>query len=156
MTVTPPTVSHALVVIAGARAYAIDLRDVRETMRPLPVEPVAGTPPVVLGVAVIRGGATPVVELRRLFQADAGDQVATRFVTLAVSEGPIALAVDRVVGVRPIDRARMEALPPLLGDAAAGVVSAIDTTDARLLMVLRAARLLPEDVWATLATAEDR
>ena len=51
-----------LVVMVGARACAIPLDHVAETMRPLPIEPVAGTPGFVRGVSVIRGAPTPVVD----------------------------------------------------------------------------------------------
>ena len=56
--------SPVLIVMAGARACAIPLDYVAETMRPLPIEPVAGTPGFVRGVSVIRGAPTPVVDLK--------------------------------------------------------------------------------------------
>jgi len=39
----------------GSRIGALALKDVRETMRPLPIEPLVGTPSFVLGLAIIRG-----------------------------------------------------------------------------------------------------
>jgi purine-binding chemotaxis protein CheW len=40
---------------SGGRLCALRLESVRETTRPLPIEPIAGTPPFVLGISVMRG-----------------------------------------------------------------------------------------------------
>jgi chemotaxis signal transduction protein len=45
-------------------------------------------------------------------------------------------------------------LPPILRDVAADLIEAIGTRDAQLLVVLRAARIVPDEVWTTLAAAE--
>ena len=42
---------------------ALPLEHVSETMRPLPVEPIAGVISPVAGVAIIRGGPVPVVDV---------------------------------------------------------------------------------------------
>ena len=60
--------SPVLVVLVGARACAFPLRHVAETLRPLPIKPVAGTPGFVRGVSVIRGTPTPVVDLKALLE----------------------------------------------------------------------------------------
>jgi chemotaxis signal transduction protein len=62
----------------------------------------------------------------------------------------MALAVDSVVGVRPIRAGALHALPPLLRDSA--VIAAIGVLDAQLLVVLQASRLLPEALPALPAT----
>lgn len=144
--------SAALLVVAGPRTCAVPLAQVIETMRPQPVAPLAGCPGFVTGAAVIRGAATPVVDLRRLLGAD--DPAAPgRFITVRVGERHAALAVDAVVGVADLDAAKVGELPPLLGGAARDVVDAIGARDGGLLVVLRAARLVPADVWAALSAA---
>jgi hypothetical protein len=45
-------------------------------------------------------------------------------------------------------------VPPLLADAAAGVVDELARLDGQLLTILRAGSLLPEDVWSRLSGAE--
>lgn len=144
----------ALICRVRARQCALPLGPVRETLRPLPVEPVAGAPPFVLGLCVIRGAAVPVVDAAQLLgQALQGDAPAgtapavhaARFVTLEVEQRQVALAVDAVLGVRPVPAATLQALPPLLQQAAGDVVAAIGQLDAQLLLVLRSARLLPQD-----------
>lgn len=145
-----------LVVAVGARACAIPLCHVVETMRPLPIGPVTGTPGFVRGVAVIRGAPTPVVDLGALLGNSGNSATYGRFVTLKLGERRVALGVDGVGGVRHLDSAQLGELPPLLRDVAADLVESVGVRDAELLVVLRAARLVPEEVWATLAAAEAR
>jgi purine-binding chemotaxis protein CheW len=68
----------------------------------------------------------------------------------------IALTVDAVLGVHRIADVSLRNLPPLLQDADNNVVSAIGTADAELLLVLNAARLVPDGLWSALNTAEAR
>lgn len=146
--------AQALIVTVGARAYAIPIRHVSETMRPLPIEPVPGAPAFVRGLSVIRGAPLPVVDLRRLLEGES-PVLFGRFVTVQVDERRFVLAVDRVVGVR--DLALLQTLPPLLrADGGTDLVQAIGISDAQLLVVLRAARLVPEDVWGSLAIGPGR
>lgn len=128
------------------RILALPLAHVGETMRPLPVEPLAGTPPFVTGISVIRGAPVPVVDAASLLGG--GDSQARRLVTLTIGDRRVALAVDEVLGVRALAPEFLRELPPLLRDAASGVLEAIGTLDAELLLVLRGVRLVPESVYA--------
>ena len=132
-----------LVVRAGSCACAIPLAHVIETMRPLPIEALAEMPASVLGVSIIRGEPVPVVDLAALVGAERGRPPA-RFVALRVEARRVALAVDDVEGVRVLDEASFDGMPLLLQRAAKDVVDAIAPLDERLLLVLRAARMIPE------------
>jgi|HubBroStandDraft_1064217.scaffolds.fasta_scaffold26048_3 purine-binding chemotaxis protein CheW len=142
--------SQGLLVHAGARACLLPLRDVVETMRPQPVERLVGTPHFVMGVSVVRGSAVPVVDLGSVV-GTSGAGPPARFVTIRLGDRTAALAVSQVVGVRDLDTALLDQMPPLLQGAHADVVQAMGTLDAQLLMVLRSSRLLPEDVWTAVA-----
>jgi purine-binding chemotaxis protein CheW len=112
-------------------------------MRPLPIESMADMPPFVLGVSIVRGAPVPVVSVSALVGAPSG-RAPSRFVTLRVDARSVVLAVDAVEGIVGLDATVLETLPPLLQQAATGVVEAIAPLDHRLLLVLRAARMLPE------------
>ncbi len=120
-----------------------------EIMRPLPIEPVAGMPAFVLGLAVIRGAPQPVVDLGALLGAGGGGAIG-RFVTLRIGKRGVALAVKAVLGVRDLAGAPLEEVPPLLREADAKAVAAIGALDADLLVLLRAGRVLPEEAWRAL------
>jgi purine-binding chemotaxis protein CheW len=133
-----------LLVRAGARVCAVPVAAVIETMRPLPVAPVAGAPAFVRGVAIVRGEPVPVVELGTFLGAEAGATPA-RFVTVRAGARAVALAVEAVVGVAALD-ARDAPRMPLLADACAGAIEALRARDGELVVVLRATRLVPDDV----------
>lgn len=140
--------ARVLIVTAGARACALPLHHVAETMRPLPVEAVAGTPEHVRGLSVIRGTPVPVVDLSSLLDTRAGGTSSTgRFVTVRADDRRFALAVDSVIGIREFDATQLEELPPLLRHANVDLIEAIGVADARLLVVLRGTRILPEETW---------
>ena len=140
--------------MVGARACAFPLQHVAETMRPLPIEPIAGTPGFVRGVSVIRGLPTPVVDLKALLENSDNSPSYGRFVTLKYDTRRVVTGVDSVVGLRNLDSAQLAELPPLLRDVTADLIESFGTLDAQLLLVLHAARIVPDEVWATLAAAE--
>src|SRR5215468_8425951 len=109
MSAEPEAAHRVLAVRAGARMLALPIESVVETMRPLPVEPLAGAPSFVLGLAVIRGAAIPVV--------DVAGETPGRFVTLRLGARRIALAVEAVLGLAALEPATLSGLPPLLDGA---------------------------------------
>lgn len=132
----------------GALTCALQLEAVAETMRPLPISSLAGAPPFVIGLAVIRGVPTPVVDASRLLNGTASIQP-LRFVRLLIPGRSVALAVDEVIGIRDLSAQSFEALPPVLA-ACADIAPQVATLDTELLVVLSTARLVPEAVWLTL------
>jgi purine-binding chemotaxis protein CheW len=132
-----------LVAEAAELSAGIPLESVREIMRPLPIAALADAPDFVLGLATIRGAATPVVDLGRVL-GGAGASKATfgRFISLHVDGRSVALAVQAVSGVLELEETTE--LPPLLSEAAMDAVESLSLRDAGLLLVLRSARLVPD------------
>ena len=147
-------VSPVLVVMVGTRACAVPLHHVAETMRPLPIQPVAGTPDFVRGVSVIRGTPTPVVDLKALLENSENSPNYGRFVSLKLEERRVVIGVDSVVGLKHLDSAQLGELPPLLRDVNTGLIESFGTRDAELLLVLRTAHIIPDEVWASLEETE--
>lgn len=150
----PGAADLCLLVRAGEQLYALPLEHVEETMRPLAVRRLAGVPPFVRGLAVVRGVPVPVVDLTSVVGRNEPSSQVMRFVALKLADRRVALAVDEVFGVRQIDRTQLSHVPPLLSAAGEHVVRAIGTLDAELLMVLRSGKLIPEDVWTAIVAGE--
>ena len=137
----------------GSRIAALDVRDVWETMRPLPIEPLTGAPEFILGLAIVRGFPIPVVDADRLLGSSLPSTTSlismspARFVSLKLGVRSAALAVDAVLEIRALPAGMLANIPPLLGEAGADLVSLIGALDATLLLVLEAARLVPDSVW---------
>jgi purine-binding chemotaxis protein CheW len=145
--------SACLVVAIGQCFLALPVSSVIETMRPLPIDPMSGLPPFVLGLSVIRGTGVPVLDLAIVLGLKGSGEV-SRFVAVKIGEQTIALAVNAVVGLHELDNTHLDELPALLGSANADVVDAIGVLDAQLLFLLRAGRLLPPEVWENVAGEE--
>jgi purine-binding chemotaxis protein CheW len=130
----------------------LPLEYIVETMRPLPIEFVGGAPEFVSGLSIVRGVPLPVLDTGSLL----GDKRSphTRFVIVKAGNHLVVLAVDEVLGLRAISADSLQELPLLLGEARADLVAAIGTVDARLLLVLRTARVVPESFWAALELEE--
>ncbi len=145
---TPETPSAAMLLVRVAdRLCALPIRQVREVMRPLPVHRLDQAPACVAGLAVVRGMSVPVVDLSRLIAVGGSAADITRFVTIHADQRLVAVAVSEVVGVRTIDHATLSALPPLLDGGQDEAIAALGVRDRQvLLLVLNAARLLPEGV----------
>lgn len=132
---------RVLICRVGRRRCALPIDAVIETMRPLPLEPIADAHETVLGVAVIRSSPTVVVDLARVLGADSAPPA--RFVTIRTGPRTVALAVEEVVGVETLADDALHALPPLLATSSSAVVS-LGNVDRDLLVVLEASKLAPE------------
>jgi purine-binding chemotaxis protein CheW len=122
---------------------AIPVERVIETMRPLPIEPLAIASGAVLGLCRIRGTSVPVVDTGALFGAQ-GEAASARFIVLRIENRIVALAVESVTGIRAVPSRALQDLPPLLGEANAALVASIGAADGAFLLVLRTARILAE------------
>jgi purine-binding chemotaxis protein CheW len=149
----------------GGGLCALPVRQVVEVMRPMPIEPLPGGPPFVVGAAVIRGAPVPVVDAGLLLRDERWE--ASRFVALRVDrsggggdrEGAgcvLALAVREVVGLRVVPADSLVRLPPLVGDAGQMPAAAMGVADGQVLLVLESARAVPDSVWAALSDVGDR
>lgn len=137
----------------GSKFCGVPLKHVLETMRPLAIEPLADMPELALGLSMIRGRPTPVIDARRLFGSDAGS-APRRFVTLEVGRNrTAALAVDDVLDVRSVPTTMLEPLPGLLRSQRPDTIASLGALDRELLVVLEQAQLLPESFWQELEQA---
>lgn len=148
--------NRMLLCHVGSRLCGFPIEHIAETMRPLPVESLAGMPPFVLGLALIRGAPTPVVDLGALLHGSERRTPVTRYVTVKSGTRRAALAVGAVVGVRAVPRSIESGLPPLFGDVRNDFVESIGTLDGDLLLVLASGKIVPPSVWAAVDAREAR
>jgi purine-binding chemotaxis protein CheW len=125
------------------------LCDVVETLRPLTLSPLAGLPPFVRGLSIVRGAAIPVIDACRLLAQP--ETIASRWVTLRLGKRRAALAVQQVLGTGILDPADTGDLPPLLAPAGAETLRAVGALDGELLALLETSRCVPDPVWEALA-----
>jgi purine-binding chemotaxis protein CheW len=126
----------------GPHQFALPLPHVIETMRMLPIRSLAGAPPMVRGICVIRGAPTPVIDSALMFN-DRPSQC-QRLVTVRTGRRTIAFATQAVVGVEAIRADALERLPPLLSNVQ--TIAAVRALDGELVFLLQIARIIPDDV----------
>ncbi len=141
----------SLLCVAGSNFCALPLEHVAEITRPLPIEAISGAPSFVAGFSVLRGSALPVVMVERLLGDTDGP--ATRLVTVRFGNRRIGLAFTSVIGVRSLGSAVFSGLPPLL-DPGSTAIAEIGALDGDLIVMLNAARIVPQDVFAMLDALE--
>lgn len=95
------------------------------------------------------------LDLKALLDGSSASSSYSRLVSLMVGDRRVALGVDTVVGVRSLKSANLGELPPLLGGASTDRIEALGALDAQLLVLLRATHLVPNEVWESLAAAEE-
>src|SRR5687767_11014072 len=105
---------RVLLCSVGARYCGLPLEHVSESMRPLPLEPLASAPSFVAGVSIVRGEPIPVLDLRRLLGSTSEPESPRRLVAIRVDSRGTGLLVDGVEGVRRVPSDTLRALPPLL------------------------------------------
>ncbi|MFD0524727.1 chemotaxis protein CheW [Paractinoplanes durhamensis] len=144
-------VMAALVFRAGPLLCALQLDEVIETMRPLETQPLAGTPPFVLGISVLRGVPTPVIDVSRLLRGDQGEP--ERYVAVQTERGAVALATGEIIGIRNVDTSATGGHPALLGGRSSRLVAGVGTIGAEPLLLLQSMRAVPDEVWEAAAAA---
>lgn len=140
---------QVLVVSARERVCAIRISQLGETMRPLPISTLGGAPAYVLGVALIRGVATPVVDLGAALGESSAPRI-TRFLTIKNGPRRLALAVDALVGVQHLSAASLRPLPSHLQLSTGEKIEAVGAIGEQLLFVVDPLHLAPPQLWATL------
>ena len=109
-------------------------------------------PSYVRGLSVVRGAPVPVVDLVSLLGGNEPGDV-TRFVTIRAGSRHVALAVPGILGVRALDETTAGSPLSLVEEGRSDPIQSIGALGGRLLMVLRAGRIIPERVWGDLVTA---
>lgn len=135
-----------------SRLCGLPLAAVEETLRPQPVRPLAAPVAFVQGLARIRGGWSPVVDLAGLLGLAHGP--VNRYVVTRAGDRRVALAVSEVLGLRHLPAEHIETLPPLLRDRRHEAVAALAERDQELIAILDQARLLPDEVALALPDAD--
>ncbi len=140
---TEATAAPWLLCRASRRLCALPVAGVVETMRVLPIEKLAQAPRFVIGLSLIRGTPTPVMEIGALL-GEAGP-ASRRMITVRTGSRLVALLAEDVLGVRSLHPGQLGDLPPLLRGGAQDVVTAIGRIDGELLLFLRTLRILPDE-----------
>ncbi len=124
--------------------FAIDLRRVREILRPLKITPLPSAPVHLEGLIHLRGAVVPVVDLRkRLGNPTPTGGPLDRLVVACIGRREVGFLVDRVSGVIRLPRCDLLPAPDLwLEEGARLFLGACRHEDAGLTLLLNLRALL--------------
>ena len=127
----------------GTEEYGIEIFKVREIIGMLPITPVPGSPPEMIGVINLRGKVIPVISIRTRFGMPLAEAHPHNVIIVVENrQGEIGIAVDRVAEVARFTEAETEA-PPSYGLAVdTTCVAAIGKSQGRIRILLDIARVL--------------
>ena len=109
---TLSTIQQVVSFRLAAERYALDILNVQEIIRPLPITPVPLTPNWIAGVINLRGQIVPLIHLApRLGLGAEPLQASTRFIIVRSQDESIGLVVDQVMEGLLV-REREKILPP--------------------------------------------
>src|SRR5579875_3223808 len=124
---------HLVCFRLGAEEYGLDIGQVQEINRMMPITRVPRAPSFMKGV----------VDLRERFgMATVEPTKATRIVVVEVGHNRVGLIVDGVSEVMKIPVERIDPAPEMLSEAQAGYVKGVGKSGDRLIVLLEAAAVI--------------
>lgn len=132
----------------GAEFYALDIMQIKEIIRPLPIVPVPKAPSYVDGVINLRKAVIPVVDLRQRFGLEKAevDSKKQRIVICTIDRRIVGLLADEVTEVRSCSAADVRPTPYYLSGAEAEFFPGVCRIGDQLLMLLDLRKLLSSNL----------
>lgn len=127
--------------------YALDIRCIKEIIRPLPIVAVPQAPSYIDGVISLRNAVIPVVDLRRRFglPAAATEPQLRRIVICAIDGRIVGVLVDEVTEVCSCHEADLRPTPYFLAGLEADLFPAVCRNGNSLMLLLNLGKLLTSD-----------
>src|SRR5262245_23524206 len=125
-----------LVFRASNCLCALPLSVVVETLRPLPLTPLASAPQFVSGPCLLRGELVPAVDAAMLVCAVKESHPRRMIAVKAAGDRRVGLLVGDVLGLRTPDVLDLAKFPPLLRDCSEAAIADLTRLDESLLVVL--------------------
>lgn len=133
--------------------YALDIRRIKEVIRPQKVTPVPKSPSFIEGVINLRGMVIPVIDLRRRFGLPRpDDDRRARVIICVVERQNVGFLVDEATEVCRFGRKDVRPASPFLGGAEAEFILGVCSQGENLIMLLDLDRLLSAGETAALAS----
>lgn len=130
----------------AAESYGVDIGTVREIIRVQEITHVPNAPDFVEGVINLRGKVIPVVDLRKRFSLQVGEQTAeSRIVVVDIAGEDIGVMVDAVAEVLRITGDSVEAAASIITTADSYYILGIAKLGERLIILLDLDKVLSQE-----------
>lgn len=127
----------------GTEEYGLDIGQVQEINRMIPITRVPRAPAFMKGVINLRGQLIPIIDLRvRFGMAPVEPTKSTRIVVVEIGPSRVGMIVDGVSEVLKIPVEHIEAAPEMVAGADAAYVRGVGKYGDRLIVLLDLAPIL--------------
>lgn len=142
------TEMKAIVFQLNKEEYGVDILQVRSIEKLQAITRVPKAPHFVNGVINLRGIITPVIDLRKRFALEEGDETEeTRIIIVHVAESDVGLIVDSATDVLDIPEDAIEPPADIVGGVKAEYLRGVAKLENRLLIMLNLEKVLnPEEI----------
>ncbi|MBA9024847.1 chemotaxis protein CheW [Peribacillus huizhouensis] len=128
------------------KEYVIPVAKVRGIEKMMHITRVPRSLPFVKGVINLRGGITPIIDLRARFEIEkAAYDDRTRIIIVSLDNMEAGLIVDSANDVLDIPEASIEPQPEVIGNVAMEYISGVAKVEKRLLTLLNLDQILNQD-----------
>lgn len=130
----------------GNEEFGVNIHDLQEIIRMMPITRVPNAPPFVEGVVNLRGQVIPIIELRRRIGMEASPHdKSTRIIVVQLGKKTVGFIVDAVGEVKRIPGRVVEPPPPIVAGIESEYISGVGKLEEQLLILLDLNRLLSEE-----------
>ena len=122
--------------------FALSIDDVCEVLASATIEPIPGSPALILGVINLRGRIVTVIDLRRRLGMEPDDRLDGCMIIVELDGEPVALRVDRIAELCNVAEAAIKSAPPAANSANHDAVKGFVSREDNLLTLLEVKALL--------------
>jgi purine-binding chemotaxis protein CheW len=126
----------------NGQGFGVKIEQVREVLSNANIEPVPGSPPLVLGVINLRGRIVTVLDLHLCLGLVRASEAETRMIIVDLDGEPIALRVDRISDLCAVPENAVKEAPATARGGANAAVCGVVNKDNGMLTLLDLGRLL--------------
>ena len=151
----PEVVQFVCFLLAGEE-YAVDIHQIMEVIRPLPVTEVPQVPPFCRGLVNCRGTVLPLFDLRIVLRMPAGtDDRKTRILLASLGRDLVGFLVDEVRDNLRLDASRIDTAQTLSMTVGREYIKGVVKVDSRLLAIMDLERIHADIKSAMMAVGPD-
>ncbi len=130
----------------GNEEFGVNIHELQEIIRMMPITRVPKAPPFVEGVVNLRGQVIPIIELRkRIGMTSTAHDKGTRIIVVQIDRKTVGFIVDQVGEVKRIPSRVVEPPPPIVAGIESEYISGVGKLEEHLLILLDLNRLLSEE-----------
>jgi purine-binding chemotaxis protein CheW len=130
----------------GNEEFGVNIHELQEIIRMMPITRVPKAPSFVEGVVNLRGQVIPIIELRkRIGMASAEHDKGTRIIVVQIDRKTVGFIVDQVGEVKRIPSRVVEPPPPIVAGIESEYINGVGKLEDQLLILLDLNRLLSEE-----------